>query len=194
MTRKFFLAFAALALLAGCADTVAPKRPVPHYVYEKYPSQPLKVATIQIEEQYQMPMKMPNVEHVMPQPLPQAVADWARKRFVATGADGTLVITIKNASVMQKNLARTEGVKGWFTVDQAERYDAKMAVEFRVDGQAIGGSGTGEVISTRGQTIPENASLQSRDETWNAMEQDMIQDLDASTQHMLREKLPGLLQ
>ena len=179
------------AALAACTMTNE-KRPQPHYAYKDYPPTVLGVATIQVIQEYAMPSRDPNVEHLMPQPLPFAVADWARTRFKAGGTDGNLIVTIKDASLIGQDLPKTKGVEGWFTIDQSQRYDGRITVEFRIDGTA-GSSGSGSVQVNRGQTVPENTSIQGRDKAWTSMEEQMLTDLDANTQKMLQNRLPFLI-
>jgi hypothetical protein len=183
-----------IAVLALAACTVpAPQRPMPKFAYKQYPPTYLSVANIQVVESYAMPAADPHVEHLMPLPLPTAIADWARSRFKAGGADGTLIITVKNAEVKKTDLPRTRGVKGAFTVDQSERYDAAVEVDFRVDGMMFGQTGQGTVKVARGKTLPENASIQDRDRAWTEMSETLMTDLDANAQTMLQERLPFLL-
>lgn len=188
-----FGAFLALIALAAC--TVAPpERPKPNFAYKQYPATVLNVAEINIVEAYVPPMRAPNVEHMMPQSLNAAVAEWARTRFRAGGSDGTVTITIQDASVIGQDLNRTNGVKGWFTVDQAERFDAKVLVEMKVEGVALGSTGSGTVRVERGQTIAENVSILDRDRAWTSMSETILLDLDAGTQQMLQNRLPFLVQ
>lgn len=186
------VSFAAALLLASCT-LPNETRPQPHYTYKDYPPTTLGVATIQVMQDYVMPAQDPHVEHLLPQPLPSAVADWARTRFKAGGADGNLIITIKDASIVGQDLPKTSGVKGWFTIDQSQRYEGKITVEFRIDGAKDGAGGSGTVLVNRGQTVAENSSIQDRDRTWTGMEQTMISDLDANTQRMLQNRLPFLI-
>ena len=118
MINKLFLALALPMLFIACTMQTA-SRPQPRYIYKDYPPTVLGVATIQVVQEYQMPSQDPHIEHLMPQPLPNAVADWARTRFQAGGADGNLIITVKDAAITDKALPTTQGVKGWFTVDQS---------------------------------------------------------------------------
>ncbi len=198
MTR--FLSFAALFStlvlfafgLTGCTVPTDDK-PRANYAYKAYPPTILGVSTIQVVQEYVMPSREPNVEHLLTQPLPDAVAEWARARFQAGGADGNLIITIKEASIIGQDLPMTNGVKGWFTIDQSQRYQGKILVEFRLDGTATGSSGSGSVVVNRGQTVPENTSINGRDVIWTRSQEAMMADLDASTQRMLQNRLPFLL-
>jgi len=190
--KKLILIFAAL-MLASC-NTVAPvQRPVPRYVYQQYPQVLLNVGNIEVVEAYTTPSDGMHAEQMMPDPLPRAIATWARDHFKANGGNGTLTITVKDASVLKRDLQSMGGFKGAITVEQAERYDAKMLVEFKVDGNGSGPDGSGVVNVARGQTIAENASLQDRDLIWTKMAEAMMIDLDAGTQKMLSSKLSFLL-
>jgi hypothetical protein len=100
---------------------------------------------------------------------------------------------VRDASLVAKDLPRTTGVKGWFTVDQAERYEGKIAIEFKIDGVPGTDHATGIASVSRAQTMPENATINDRDVTWNRMEENMILDLDAGTLRMLQEKMPFLI-
>ena len=188
--KKITILGAALAVVACTLPT--PERPMPRFSYTAYPPTNINVGAIEVQGNYQMPMRSPNVEHLMPMPLPQAVTDWARHRFKAVGNAGTMVIRITQAGITGKNLPRTEGVEGWFTVDQAERYDARIIVEFSVEGTGDK-TGSGVVNVTRSQTVAEDASVEDRDAALSHIEELALTDLDASAQKMLQERLAFVL-
>ncbi len=98
-----------------------------------------------------------------------------------------------DAAIKEQDLPTTKGVKGWVTVDQAQRYDGNIEVEFRLDGTVAGAGGSGMVQVNRGQSVAENISIQERDRTWTRMEEAMVSDLDVNAQKMLRNRLPFLL-
>lgn len=188
--KKMLIVFAVMAL-AACANTKTDPRPMPQYAYKKYPPVMLNVASIQVED-YTPSMQAPNVEHLMPQPLPAAVSDWAYTHFKPVGSMGTLYITVKDASMVGSDLKRSSGIKGVFTIDQAERYDARVMVEFRTEN--LGTNGNGVVRVERGMTVAEDASLQDRDRVWTKMAEDIMVDLDGAAMTMLQNRLPFLLQ
>jgi len=190
--KKLVFATAFALAVAACANTTTVPRPVPHYTYTQYPPVMLNVASIQVID-YTSPMQAPNVEHLMPQPLPSAVGDWARTHFKAAGVDGTAFITVRDASMVGQDLSRTQGLKGMVTIDQAEKYAAHISVEFKVEGKTSGTSGNGGVKVERSSTVAENASLQDRDRIWTTMEENMLVDLDAATMQMLQNRLPFLV-
>ena len=190
--KKILIATLTAFVLAACTTPIE-QRPQPHFAYKAYPPVLLNVATIRVEEAYVTTGQPPHAEQLMPLPLPQAVSDWAHSRFQAVGQSGTAVITIKDASVVTTDLPRTKGVKGWVTVDQAERFDAKIAVDMHVENMTGGDTGSGTVNLTRGQSMGEDASIIDRDRLWTSMEEAMMTDLDAGAQKMLRSRLPFLV-
>lgn len=190
---KKILMIVAAVVLTSCNTIVPAQRPTPRYVYQQYPVAMLNVGNIQVVEAYTSPSDGMHAEQLMPDPLPTAVATWARNHFKANGGNGTLTITVKDASVLKKDLQSAGGFKGAMTIEQAERYDARILVEFKVDGNGTGPDGTGMVNVARGQTIAENASLQDRDAIWTKMAEAMMIDLDAGAQKMLNSKLSFLL-
>jgi hypothetical protein len=182
------------SLLAACS-TVAPEpRPMPTLTYQKYPTIRLNVAQIQVVDNYTSTGQSPYIENQMAAPLPQVVHDWAAKRFQANGQDGTLVITINKASVTTSNLQRTAGLRGWVTVDQAEKLTGNIDVKFAVNNSSFGSSGSANVQSNAMRTVPENASLQQQDAILADLTEALIVELDAGSQRVFAEKLPTLMQ
>lgn len=184
--------FLAALTVAACANVPPPQRPMPNFDYAKYPQVELNVASIQVVD-YIPTMQAGYVEHLMPQPLPTAISTWARTRFKAVGTKGTAFITVKDATVIGIDLQRSSGIRGVFTVDQAERYDGRVIVEIRVEGREPEPNGSGLVKVERSQTISEDASLQARDRLWTDIEEKMVSDLDAATQRMMRNRLSFVL-
>lgn len=191
MLKKLTMLCAALCVVS-CANVTPPQRPVPEFDYAKYPPVLLDVSMIQVND-YIPTMQNGHVEHLMPTPLPSAAGEWARTRFKAVGNTGTAFITIRDASVVGSSLDRTSGIKGVFTIDQAERYDGVLVVEMRIEGREPEPNGNGVVKVERSQTISEDASLQQRDKLWTTMSEKMISDLDAATQRMIGNRLRFIL-
>jgi hypothetical protein len=191
--KKFtaIVIFTAFALTACVTDVAS--RPQPHFSYKQYPPVALNVASIRIDVVYKPPMQSPHVEHLMPLPLPQAVEDWAHSRFQASGTSGTAIITVTDASMVTQDLPRTKGMKALVTIDQAQRFDAHVAVDVHVEGLTSGETGSGNVILSRSQSIGEDASIGDRDQLWTNLEEAMMTDLDAGAQKMLHARLPFLI-
>ena len=117
--------------VAGCAS--APE--VPSYSEIRFTDKPpirLDVARIDIVEAYRSPLKAPNVEHLFPLRPAHAARQWAQDRLRPGGEEGWAEAVIRDASATETALQRTEGIRGAFTTDQAERYDAVIAIEVRI--------------------------------------------------------------
>ena len=192
MIMKKFLALAlALALtalvLASCQDAPAPSSAAPLNFGGKAPLR-LNVAQINVTQTYQPPMAAPNVDHTMPTPPIMAVKQWAGQRFVAAGGQGSLEITIDDASVKETALPKKDGLTGFFTDDQEARYDAHIAITIRLyDGVNTISVAEAKAEVTRMRTINEKANVAQREAMFNGMLQEMMLHLDSETEARIRQ-------
>ncbi|SNR89060.1 hypothetical protein SAMN05880556_101370 [Azospirillum sp. RU38E] len=183
MLRRLFIAtclsFAALPALAqGGALDLSAKDPIT-----------LDVASIEVESEYVAPMKEPNVDHLITITPSDAVRLWASQRLKAGGSQGRARVVIRDASVREKELPRTTGIKGWFTKDQSEEYDGKLQVDIIVEGTARGFSGSVSATVTRSTSVREDVSLAERDKTMLAMVKEMAADLDRQMDPAIKSNL-----
>lgn len=185
--KKFLaLAFAALAL-ASCQEAPAPAQSAPIQFGGKPPIR-LNVAQINVVETYKAPMAAPNVDHTMPTPPIVAVKQWVGQRLVAGGAQGTLEVTVEDASVKETRLPVKGGVEGFFTDQQDARYDAHIRLTMRLyDGvNTISvAEASAEVGSMR--TINQKATVAQREAMFNSMLQQMMLQLDSEAEARLRQ-------
>lgn len=193
MIKKLF-SFTAIALfLVACAQTV-PGQPMPRFDFLTRPTVPIMVSKIEVVDQYTPPLAAPNVDHLFNVKLSEAVQHWADRRFSPQGHDGTLTVTIEEASVVEEPLQRTQGVKGLFTFDQAYRYNAKLVVAL----SSTPLDHTMDKVTTRAtvehsRTVSEYASVQDKEEAWIKLTEDVMHDLDLYLTKSLREKMPFLI-
>ncbi|MDG5496878.1 hypothetical protein [Niveispirillum sp. BGYR6] len=183
MLRRLFIAtclsFAALPALAqGGALDLSMKDPIT-----------LDVASIEVESEYVAPMKEPNVDHLITITPSDAVRLWASQRLKAGGSQGRARVVIRDASVREKELPRTTGIKGWFTKDQSEEYDGRLQVDIIVEGSARGFSGSVSATVTRSTSVREDVSLAERDKTMLAMVKEMAADLDRQMEPAIKSNL-----
>ncbi|MQP64079.1 hypothetical protein GE253_01850 [Niveispirillum sp. SYP-B3756] len=149
----------------------------------------LDVASIDVESEYVAPMREPNVDHLITITPSDAVRLWASQRLKAGGTQGRARVIIRDASVKEKELARTTGIKGWFTKDQSEQYDGRLQVDIIVEGTARGFSGSVSAIVTRSTSVREDVSLAERDKTMLAMVTEMGTDLDSQLEAAIKANL-----
>jgi hypothetical protein len=182
----FAALFAAAAfVLAGCATEV--ERPgFPQISFAHLQPISLNVARIEVENRYVSPATRPNVEHEFPVSPAAAASNWGRDRLRAVGQTGTARVIVRRASVIEVPLKRSTGVKGAFTRDQSERYDAiiDMKVELR------DGNGdvrvTAESTAKRSQSVSENISLNDREKVWFTLTESMMADLNTALENQIR--------
>lgn len=186
------LLFAAVISVAGCETPVA-RRDFPEQTFEHLPTISLDVARIEIVRLFEPPLKHPHIEHEVPVPPHKAVERWVRDRLRATGTGGVAKITVRDASVVETRLKPIGGLKGTFTTQQSERYDANVEVEI----EARGGKGlraaNAIAVSKRSRTIAEDATLVQRETLWFELTEKLMRDFDRTFEAQIRKHLTAFL-
>jgi hypothetical protein len=152
----------AILALSGCTSTPpAPK--YPELTYGHYGIIGLDVASIEFVSTYIPPQKPPHVEHLSPASPILAMERWTNDRLRAMGREGVARVVVSNASIIETPLKVTSGVRGWFTTDQAARYDATIEVEVQIrDAGGVQRAFT-RAKAERSRSVPENASILDRE-------------------------------
>lgn len=179
-SRRFALALPFALLLAACQNT-PPQRPqFADLTFRHLSAWRFDVARVEVKDSYAAPLRAPNVEHEMSVPPARAAANWANARLQAVGGGfRTVEFVIKNAAVTEANLNRTQGLRGMFTTDQTERYDAVLDVELIVRGERGFQEASARAEARRSITMPENATLNQREETWFRLTEQLMADINA---------------
>ncbi|WP_448206064.1 hypothetical protein [Azospirillum sp. sgz302134] len=192
-SRRFVLAagFAALALSA-CQST--PPRPAPRPIdFSNFGPIVLNAGSIDVVDAHR-PSGGTHVEQRAAVPPAEAVRRWASERLQAGGGPGRVRVTIRDASIIETQLAKTGGVKGYFTNDQAQRYDGRIEVE--VSGEVPGETsfrGMTKATVTHSTTVPENISLADREATFQEITRRMMDDLNARLDAGIRKDLGAMV-
>lgn len=179
---------AAVFLLAGCATDV--ERPgFPKISFAHLQPISLNVARIEVENRYVSPATRPNVEHEFPVSPAATASNWGRDRLRAVGSAGVARVIVRRASVVEVPLKRTTGVKGAFTRDQSERYDAviDMMIELRDANGNV--RATAESTAKRWRSVSENISLNDREKVWFEMTEAMMADLNTALENQVRIRM-----
>lgn len=177
--------FAAAVFVSGCANEVQ-KPGFPQISFAHLQPISLNVARVEVENRYVSPATRPNVEHEFPVSPAAAASNWGRDRLRAVGQSGTARVIVRRASVVEVPLKRSTGLKGAFTRDQSERYDAiiDMLVEVR-DAQG-NVRVSAESTAKRSRSVSENISLNEREKVWFSMTEAMMADLNTSLENQIR--------
>ncbi len=184
--RPWGVAVGLFALLAACETTVPPKQ-FPDLRYTHLPAISLAVSRVVVVEQYQSATAKPHVEAEFPVLPARAASQWLKDRLSAVGGPDTVRATVTKASVVEVPLKRTSGVRGAFTKDQSERYDATLAVQIEILDSRGKQRGIVSSEATRSQTVTEDISLADREQVWFRMTEAMMSDLNSSLEKQVRE-------
>lgn len=169
--------FLVIGVLVGCQA-----EPVPQFrelTYANLPAIRLEVDQVEVIDAYRSPLQAPNVEHRFPTPPGSAARRWAEDRLVAAGGPGArAVFTILDAAVTETPLEPTSGVKGFFTRDQSERYDATLAVQLEVFDATGARRATTSATARESRTVREDLTLNAREQIWFDMTEALMNALN----------------
>ena len=178
------------ALLAGC-ETQVPAQKLPDLTFAHLPPLQLAAQRVETVSRFTPSLRAPNVEHTFPVPPARALEIWASQRLKAIGGGAGVRLTILDASVTETKLARDTSMRGTFTKQQSERYDAKVEVAIEIqDGTR---RGTASATTTRWTTIGEDASLNERERIKFNLIEGLMKDFDVEMEKNIRQHLANWL-
>ncbi len=184
MKKLLTLALAALAL-AACQE--APQTQVyPPITFSDQLPYRLNVAEVRMEDARQTTAS--NMEGQLPVTPYNALSQWVRDRLQTAGSTGIMVITVEDAMVRETPLAKTDGVKGFFTDDQDARYDGRVAVTLKLyDGVDTMAKAQANVVVARSRTINEKATLAQREKFYYELVEDVMRQFDREADARIRQ-------
>jgi hypothetical protein len=192
MNRRDFL-LATLAL-AACESGPPPRPTFPDIRFTDKPPLRIDARAIDIERQFRSTLQAPYVEHLFPVPPERAMENWARDRLQATGTTRRVRVRIIDAAVKETRLEPTPGVRGAFTTDQAERYDATAEMTLDLMGERGFAERSVAVKASRSRTVPEDITPNERERVWYELTQLLMADLDAELERQIRANFGFYLQ
>ncbi len=177
---KKALYLATILSLFSCESKIS----TPQYAMISFAHKPpiyFDAAEIIIDNQYQKQTKdSNNIDDQLPINLSQIANSWAKNRLIANGDNGRLIFTIKNASMVEKNLQKTTGLKGILTIDQDKKYNANIAIEIKVENNNIDKINHAKTIIKvkHSQSVSEKITLNQRHQIWYEMVEKTATDMD----------------
>jgi hypothetical protein len=193
MNRRDLLLGGALLLVA--CETVPPPRPTfPDIRFTQKPPLRIDAAGLDIERAYRATLQAPNVEHLFPVTPERAMENWARDRLQPVGTSRRVRVRILDASVKEIELPKTPGVRGAFTTDQAQRYDATAEMTVDLMGERGFPERSVAAKASRSRTVPENITPNDRERVWYELTQALMTDLDAELERQIRANFGFYLQ
>ena len=179
--------------LAACATTPPPVRNLDKISYSERPPIRLDVREIEIQRAYQPPSAAPNVDHLFPVPPAAGAQLWAVDRLKAVGPLRRARFIVREAPVIEIVLERAGGLTGTFTIEQSERYEARLVAELQIlaEDDRVEASVTVEV--THHRTVPENVTLNERVLVWHEMTRALLDEMDSQLDATIKEALYAYL-
>ena len=151
----------------------------------------LNVARIEVVKKYQSSSTPPHVENDFPIPPVAMIQQWVQDRLLPIGKTGSgyAVVTIEEASVIEIPLKGTKGLKGMFTVDQSEQYDAKMSIKIEIFDELGTVKNFANARAQGSRSIAENYTLGQRRQVWIIMMEKIMNNLDEELDRNVRSYL-----
>lgn len=187
--KSMLLVMAAAVLLAGC-ETPVERRNFPQIGFTHQKPILLNVASVSVEKASPAPAKG-SVEYELPATLNSVAERWARERLKPVGTQGTAIVKIENAHIVEERLKKTSGFKGAFTTDQTERYRATLAVSVSITDPS--GQAQARASGTRVRTVPEDATLADREKIWFQMVESLSRNVDQVLEAQIRKHMTRYL-
>jgi hypothetical protein len=175
------------AFLSACMDA-PPQKEAPLMSFDQYKPIMLNVAKIEIIDKFKAEGDGKHVELLMKQPPESAVQELLKKQLVAAGPSGLLRVIIDDASVVGEKLPVTEGMKGMFTNEPAERYRARIALRFESASDEAPDitKAHAEVSADRTKTVMKDASPAERDMAFYKLDEELMDDVSHGLQTVVR--------
>ena len=188
--RQFLKAAAALPVLGACAAPPPPPD-FPPISFAPRGTFRFEAQRLEVAFEYQAPLAPPHVEHLFARTPEATLRLWAAERLAVSGRGERFVrFVVTDARVTETDLPRTQGIRGAFTTEPAQRYDARIecAVEVR---QQRGNfrDGLASAAATRSRSVLDNISLNDRERVWYDMTREMMRDIDAELQRQIEASL-----
>jgi len=155
--------------------------------YTHLPTISLAVARIEIINNHHPSTKKPRVESEFPVSPAKVASNWLSDRLSAVGGTDVVRATVTKAMVIEVPLKKSSGLRGAFTNDQSERYDATLALKIDILDRRGNFLGTVSSQAKRSQTVSEDSSLAEREQVWFRMVESMMTDLNRSLEKQVRQ-------
>ena len=184
--QKLLFIFVLFIPLAGC-DTPNLENPLPELTFKHQSIIQLDVERIQIINEFKMPFRSPNVEHLVPISPGASAERWASDILRPIGQSGIAQFVITNGSVIREDLKIQKGIKGIFSIDQSKRFKATVNVRleiFKDQGKSIA-----RASASRSQTLREDASPNLQSRLWYHLVERLMKSFDREMRHQINTHL-----
>ena len=104
----------------------------PDLTFSHLPDIRINVAKITVLNEYKIPFKKPNVEHLAPISPGASVERWVSDILVPVGEKLDAQFIIKSGSIIESELETQKGLRGVFAIEQSKRYTAIVDAQLEI--------------------------------------------------------------
>jgi hypothetical protein len=191
--RPLLLAFALGGVLAAC-HTPPPRPTYPDIRFTGETPIRLAVGAVDVRSDYKPTFQSPHVDHLFPVAPARAAENWAHDRLQAGGGAARARFTILDASVIETELPKKEGISAAFTKEASERYDATLAAKLEIVDERGLALRTVTAKVTRSQSVLEGITPNERDQSWYDMTKALAADFDQQMAAQVSANFAGYFQ
>lgn len=118
----------------------------------------------------------------------QAMHQWADRRLSAAGQQNVLEVHITRASITKRELGKQKtGLEGFFTKEQTEEYDGKLAVELKLyTPERTLPVAHAEMVAEMSRTLREDATLLDRKALYNSLTAELMEEMNKALDRNIR--------
>ena len=171
--------------LTSCS-VPAPSSAYPEITFSHLPPIRLKVAEVDIVENYVPPHRGPNVDHLFPITPVAALRQWIVDRIEAAGKTRRGRVIIEDARVVAVDLPVRKGLQGLFYKEQEVRYAAAMEARVEVRSERGFQNSFATARVTRSKTASEEMTLAEKGQLFFGLTEELIKELNSVLEANIR--------
>lgn len=178
-----------LVLFAAACESAVMRPQFAEFTYGHLAPIDIDVARVEFVDDYAPPLAEPHVEHFFPVAPATAVERWVADRLRPVGVQRTLRVHLEEASAVATPLPSRGGIDAWFTTEQVETVAGRIVARADIvaDNGRVEGFATAEV--SRSRTVPEDLTLNERDQLYFELVEAMMDDFNATFETNIRTYL-----
>jgi hypothetical protein len=188
------LAALALLAIAGCAGQPPPRPTYAQLTYGHLPPFTFEASGVEVVDERAPRTTTRDASDLAPAPPAQALRQWVTDRIKANGrGPRTIRVVIKDGTILEDELPRTEGLRGMFTLDQVQRFTARAELAVEVRGERGFRDAFATASAERSTTVSEKASVNDRERILFSLVEDLMRDLNGRMDENIRAYLSPFL-
>ena len=183
MIKNNFIFYLFISFILQSCQSVEKKEPVV-FDYSQFEKLTFLSSKIEIVDDYKQTFQDPYVEHVVEFSPSDRLIDWANNNIRGFGNENSLVILIKNASIVSSTIKEDEKVLGIIKKPEEIKYELNFEILFLVYDDLNNVNGKTNVKISRYVTSLSSLSLDNRDQVLNDLIYSGLKDLSIKSKEL----------